>query len=414
MTSRSPSTDGQGHPSLLSVVNWFPVPSETFIVRKLAGLRDLGFDVSVAAALFFQPEASAHGFGLVPTTPLRYPRSSWSALGASGSARLAGATAADLRLRPRRTLRDRVLLAPFQAARADIVHFELSGIAVAYQDLLPALRPARLAVSCRGTNEQVLPYIDPNRAEELAGVFAEVDLIHCVSDAMRRTVEGFGAPPEKVLVNRPAIPVERFAPIAATRPAGGNDGPLRLLSVGRLKWVKGYDDVLRALAPMVAAGREVEYRVVGDGDEREKLSFLIDQLGLGPRVQLLGPCDETAVADLLAWADAFVLPSLTEGISNAVLEAMASGLPVVSTDCGGMPEVIDDGVDGLLVPVGDRRALRDAIEQLADAGLRRRLGGAAAARAAASFGIDRQVRTFADAYDDLGAAGPSPTGLRDG
>ena len=396
------------HPSLLSVVNWFPTPSETFIVRKLTGLQAEGFDVTVGAALFFQPEAAAHGLRLLPLTPVRYPRSSWTALGPAGSVRAAGrALGAELRAGRGRALRDRALLAPFRAAPTDIVHFELSGIAVAYRHLLPALRPARLALSCRGTNDQIRPYTSSTWAEELADAFAQVDLIHCVSEAMRRNVEGLGAPPEKVLVNRPAIPVERFAPLAAARRPAVPDGPLRLLSVGRLAWVKGYDDVLRALAPVVASGREVQYRVVGDGDEREKLAFLIDQLGLDGHVRLLGACDETEVTDLLAWADAFVLSSLSEGISNAVLEAMASGLPVVSTDCGGMAEVIDDGIDGLLVPVGDRRALRGALERLADEPeLRRRLGAAAADRAASSFGIERQVQTFAAAYDALAADRP--------
>jgi glycosyltransferase involved in cell wall biosynthesis len=391
------------HPSLLSVTNWFPVPSETFITRKLAGLRAEGFDVSVAAALFFQPGASASGFGLVPLTPVRYPRSSWTALGAAGSARsLGSALAAEARAGRGRSLRDRVLLAPFRAARTDIVHFEFSGVAVAYRHLLPALRPARLAVSCRGTNDQVLPFTDPARAGELAAIFAEVDLIHCVSEAMRRTVEALGAPAEKVLVNRPAIPVEDLAPLAGSRPA--HDGPLRLLSVGRLNWVKGYDDALRALAPLVASGRAVEYRIVGDGDQLEKLSFVIDQLGLDGSVRLLGARTQAEVRDLLVWADAFVLSSLSEGISNAVLEAMASGLAVVSTDCGGMAEVIDDGTDGLLVPVGDHRALRGALERLVDdVELRHRLGTAAAARAVADFGLDRQVQTFARAYDALAA-----------
>jgi len=405
MTSDRVPTPPDGHPSLLSIVNWFPTPSETFIVRKLAGLQAEGFDVSVGAALFFHPQAEEHGFGLVPLTPVRYPRSSWSALGTGGSVRALGSLAAsELRARGGRSLRDRALLAPFRLGRTDIIHFELSGIAVGYRDLLRHLRPARLAVSCRGTNDQVLPFTDPDRAEELAAVFAEVDLIHCVSDAMRRNVERLGAPPEKVLVNRPAIPIEEFAPLAAER--APHDGPLRLLSVGRLNWVKGYDDALRALAPLVAAGCEVEYRIVGDGDQHEKLSFVIDQLGLGGSVQLLGARTQDEVRDLLVWADAFLLSSLSEGISNAVLEAMASGLPVVATDCGGMSEVIDSGTDGLIVGIGDARALRGALEALAsDSGLRHRLGAAATARAAADFGMDRQVRTFAAAYDALGQHG---------
>ena len=390
-----------GHPSLLSVVNWFPTPSETFVTRKLAGLQERGFDVSVAAALFFHPEAARHGFGLVPMTPIRYPRSSWTALGTTGSARaLAAMAVADRRSGRGRPVRRRALLAPLAAVGADIVHFEFSGIAVAYRDLLDALRPAHIAVSCRGGNELILPYTDPDRAAELADLFARVDLIHCVSDAMRRNVESLGAPPEKVLVNRPAIPVGDFAPLAERRRS--HEGPVRLLSVGRLHWVKGYDDALRALAPVVATGRDVRYRIVGEGAELEKLAFVIDDLGLGDAVELLGAQSQDAIREHLVWADVFVLSSLSEGISNAVLEAMASGLPVISTDAGGMAEAIESGVDGVIVPVGDHRAMRQAIEQLADdADLRRRLGAKATERIATSFGIERQIDGFVAAYDEL-------------
>lgn len=400
MTGEKGRVATEGHPSLLSVVNWFPMRSETFIDRKLAGLQAEGFDVAVAAANFVQPEAKEYGFGLIPTTPTRYPRSSWSALGPGGSVRAIGsAVATEARSGAGGSVRNRMLLAPLRAARRDIIHFEFSGVAVAYKEGLASLRPAMLAVSCRGTNEQVRPFTEPERAGELAAVFAEVDLIHCVSDAMRRNVERLGAPPEKILVNRPAIPVEEFAPLAGVR--SPHEGPVRLLSVGRLHWVKGYDDALRAIAPLVAEGHEVDYRIVGHGDQHEKLSFLIDQLGLGGSVTLAGARSQQEVRELLAWADVFVLPSLSEGISNAVLEAMASGLPVIATDCGGTSEVIETGTDGILVPIGDRRALRGALEQVAgDAALRHRLG-AAAARSSWSFTLDRQIGVFAEAYDAL-------------
>ena len=111
--------------------------------------------------------------------------------------------------------------------------------------------------------------------------------------------------------------------------------------MGRLHWKKGFDDGLRTAARLRARGIDVDYRIAGEGSEREKLEFLVHELGLGGSVTLLGVQTQEQVRDQLGRADALLLPSLSEGISNAVLEAMAAGLPVVTTDCGGMTEVVE-------------------------------------------------------------------------
>lgn len=391
-------------PSLLAVVNHFPHPSETFVLRKLTGLRDAGVDVQVAARAF-TPEAAEVGMGLVLTAPWSKPRASWSILGLDGLARVTSATARQVvATRTRRstlTARQAALLAPLRQAEADIVHFEFSGIAVECEPFFDQLRPARLVVSCRGAAEQIRPLRDPSRARALRAVFEQVDLIHCVSDDMRRTVEQMGAPSEKILVNRPAVPVADLAPLAARR--SPHDGPLRVLSIGRLHWKKGLDDGLRAIARVVADGSAVEHRIAGEGAERDKLTFLAHQLGIGGSVSLLGVQRQHEVRELLAWADVLLLPSLSEGISNAVLEAMAAGLPVVATTCGGMDEAITSGVDGILVPVGDVDAMAEGLRSLADdRSMASRLGTAAAATAARHFDLSRQIAVFADAYRSLG------------
>ncbi len=389
--------------SLLAVVNRFPHPSETFIQRKVTGLRDAGVDVSVAARIF-TPEASDLGLSLVPTAPWRHPLAARSLLGGAGTRALVHSML-DLQRHSDATdaavsVRVRAQVAPLVAAAADVVHFEFSGIAAANRDVFDLLRPAKLVVSCRGAAEQIQPLSDPERASALAEVFDRVDLIHCVSDDMRQTVEGLGAPAGKILVNRPAVPVADFAGLRADRPA--HDGPLRVLSVGRLHWKKGLDDGLRAVAGLVGRGQPVEYRIAGEGPERQKLAFLIHQLGLGGTVELLGVQRQDQVRDQLRWADVLMLPSLSEGISNAVLEAMAAGLAVVATECGGMSEAIDSGIDGFVVPIGNHLAMSDRLDELAtDRALGPRLGAAAAARASAEFDLSRQMRVFVEAYQAL-------------
>lgn len=228
-------------------------------------------------------------------------------------------------------------------------------------------------------------------------VFERVDLVHCVSSDIQRTAIALGAPPEVTFVNRPAVPVDRFAPLADRQPRAG--GPLRVLSIGRLHWKKGLDDGVRAVAAARRSGLDARYRIVGEGPEREKLTFMVDQLGLETSVSLVGTQTPDEVLEHLAWADVLLLPSLSEGISNAVLEAMASGLAAVTTDCGGMREVVTDGNDGCVVAVGDVEGMARCLVELgADPALRATYGGAAAKRARSEFDLSRQCRVFLDAY----------------
>ena len=385
-------------PSVTAVVSRFPAPSQTFIRRKLDGLSDAGVRIDVASTNF-HGGAEQSGHRLVDLAPWQHPAELRTARGRHAWRSMAGALTSSRSPTPR-TLRDRLVHLPLTAIETDVVHFEFSGIAVTYLDSLEWLAErSRLVVSCRGAAEQIEPLKDSARATALADVFARVDLIHCVSEDMRRTVELLGASPERVLVNRPAVPVARFA---ALRREPRVDGPLRVLSIGRLHWKKGFDDGLRAVAALKARGVDVQYRIAGEGEEREKLLFLIDQLDLDECAQLLGTCTEQQVMDQLADADVLILPSLSEGISNAALEAMAAGLPLLTTDCGGMTEVVTDSVDGLVVGVGDVGALTDRLYDLAaDPDLRARLGSAAAATADRDLDVSRQVRVFIEAYRGL-------------
>lgn len=385
-------------PSVTAVVTQFPAPSQTFIRRKLEGLRGAGIDVTVAAARFSEPSAST-GFPYLCLMP-------WASTGAIVAAESRSAWRAALQSLPSARhgngrVRDSIATAPVLAIDTDVVHFEFSGIAVSYLDRIGAITDrSHMAVSCRGAAEQIEPIGNPVRQRQLAEVFDAASLIHCVSDDMRRTVEGYGAAPERILVNRPAVPVADFSSLR--RPAREGDGPLRVLSIGRLHWKKGLDDGLRAMAALRDRGVDAVYRVAGEGTERAKLEFMIDSLDLGGSVDLLGTCTQDEVRASLAWSDVLLLPSLSEGISNAVLEAMAAGLPVVTTNCGGMTEVVQHGVNGLVVDMCDAEAMADNLAVLAaDPSLRDRLGTAAAAHADTHLDLSHQVQRFVDAYGRL-------------
>jgi glycosyltransferase involved in cell wall biosynthesis len=140
--------------------------------------------------------------------------------------------------------------------------------------------------------------------------------------------------------------------------------------------------------------------MVGDGALREPARSILESAGLADAAWLPGERED--VPDLLRAMDVFVLPSLAEGISNTILEAMASGLPIVATDVGGNYELVDQDKTGFLVPRNDPAALADAIRvYVDDPDLRRRHGAAARKRSEDEFSIDTMVQRYQDIYDEF-------------
>jgi glycosyltransferase involved in cell wall biosynthesis len=152
-------------------------------------------------------------------------------------------------------------------------------------------------------------------------------------------------------------------------------GPVRLLFVGRVVFQKGLDVLLRALAALAA--RDFHLEIIGDGDQRAPLSAEIERLGLGGKITFAGWCDRAAIAERYRRADLFVFPSRDEGMPNVVLEAMASGLPIVATVIAGSEDLVRAGENGCLVPPEDATALAAALDRLiAQPELRRTMGRA--------------------------------------
>ena len=179
----------------------------------------------------------------------------------------------------------------------------------------------------------------------------------------------------------------------------------RLVTVGRLQAPKDPLTLVRALAALERGSCETE--LVGDGPDRPAVENEVRRLGLDSVVRLAGV--RTDVPELLAAADLFVLSSRSEGLPLSILEAMATGLPVVASRVGGVPEVVVDGETGLLVPPGDPGSLARAIERLLDdSALRRRLGAAGRARVAEHFDLASAQRAHLDLYRSLLAAAGLP------
>lgn len=232
-------------------------------------------------------------------------------------------------------------------------------------------------------------------------------------DLSRWLVETVRIPEDKVTQIYNGVDTQRFAREAGEpcspptdMPEGFQRGEDKVVlgTVGRLAAVKDQQLLLLALHRLVSERPELHARlrlvIVGDGPEHAALNEQIDRLSLGGLVWLAG--DREDIPGLLRSMDVFVLPSLGEGISNTLLEAMATGLPAIASSVGGNPELVQDGTTGLLFPAGDADALTRAFATLIDNPSRRHtMGRAAENHIRQTFDWQRTVESYLSLYDAL-------------
>ena len=221
--------------------------------------------------------------------------------------------------------------------------------------LASRLTGAPLVITLHGTDVHLLQ--SPLVRLVARGVLRRAALIAVVSDDLQRlVVERLGLPVEQVVVLR--MPVSRVVdPVPA--PVGG---PIRLIAAGRLATEKGFDVLLDAFGLALADGMDVRLDLIGSGPERERLSRDAEQYG--DRVRMFPAQPRDALWERMDQAQLLVVPSRREGLGLIALEAIARGRPVLASRTGGLPEVVVDGVDGLLVEPEDALAFAAALRKL--------------------------------------------------
>jgi len=138
----------------------------------------------------------------------------------------------------------------------------------------------------------------------------------------------------------------------------------RIVTVGRLHSCKGHDDLIKAVNVLTSRGHNLRLTLIGDGPQRQELEALVEQLGISEKVTFTGSVAERVVKEYLEKADVFVGASHEEPLGVVYMEAMALGLPTIGTAAGGVPEIIESEVNGLLVPPRDHKALSEALERI--------------------------------------------------
>ncbi|MBV9953079.1 MAG: glycosyltransferase [Acidimicrobiia bacterium] len=370
----------------VALVTWrFPEPTEPFIVRKVAALVERGIEVVVFA------NALATGADADPPA-LRAVRDE-----------------VEVRTVAART-GWRSARSPLLTAPADVVHFEHAGVALSHRHLLPHLA-APSVVTCRGSTVRVDVLRRPGLQLALGEVFAAVDRVHCVSTELAERCRELGARADQLLVAPTGVDLSLFTP--RTGPPRPEGLAVRLVSIGRLHWVKGYEHAVQAVRLLRDRGHRVSYTIAGADEGAESaIRLAVRDLGLEDAVTLVGHLPPERVHDLLVASDVFLLPSLSEGASGATMQAMATGLPVVVTDVGGMREVVRDGVHGRVVPSRDPQALASAVEELLEPSVRRAMGSRALDEARARFDDDVLIDRHVEVYRELVRAAGEPMTAR--
>jgi len=296
----------------------------------------------------------------------------------------------------------RALALQLRKMRAEVLHVYFGHIGV---HLLPYLRRAEMPVlvSFHGADAGI-DVTKRSHLKPLRQVFDLAKLILARSRAIADNLVELGCPEEKIRVHRAGIPLERFPFAQRYVP---EDGGWRLLQACRLIPKKGVETTLRAFARFLEQQPGAKLTVAGDGPLADSLRKLAEELGISARVSFPGFVSQAKLRDLLYHSHVFLHPSVTgpdgdrEGVPNAILEAMASGLPVVATRHGGIPEAVEHGETGLLVAERADEALATELLGLAaDAGGYAAMGAMAGRSVAAKWEVQAQARVLETLYDE--------------
>lgn len=362
------------------LVSEFPTVSQTFVLNQIVGLLDLGHDVQIFAS---KPGGSVPIHDTYKKYDLskrvqycRIPENKvlriWKVLFlivkyVPSNPRALFRLLNILRFEKRRGSLSLLLLS-IQFLRKglfDVIHsqFGTHGLAaVSLNQILPS--KCKLVTSIRGYDVTVFLKKHPGIYRTL---FREGDLFLPVCEFLRERLIQEGCEEKKIVVHYSGIDCSKFNYIQRQRMRGET---VRVLTIARLVEKKGLSFAVEAVGDLIARGEKVEYRIVGDGALRESLQQLIVGKGIEQQVQLLGWKNHEEVKVLLEASHVLIAPSLTsesgdqEGIPNAIKEAMATGLPVISTFHSGIPELVADGLSGLLVPERNAASLADALAYL--------------------------------------------------
>lgn len=398
-------------PKLAYLISQYPAISHTFILREVLTLRQRGFDIRVASVnppdrppdrltdaehreadqtWYLKPQGVRGALGALLTTFMRRPIAVLRGL--KQALRLGGTDAKRILFYLAYWGEAIMIGAWMQKEGASHLHVHFATPAAAVGLLTKTMFPIGFSFTVHGPDEL---YDAPGYrlTEKIAGA----DFVLCISHYARSQMMKLSPLEhwEKFEISRLGVDTERFA-LRGAKPRGDT---FELVCVGRLVAAKGQHVLLNTLAALRAEGRRVHLTLVGQGPDMESLKAQTARLGLDEAVTLTGAVNQDGILAHYHQADAFILPSFAEGLPVVLMEAMAVGLPCVTTHITGVPEMIRDGIEGLLVAPSDMEGLTRAIARLMDENdLSRRLTENGRLRIVSEYSLACSIERLGDIF----------------
>ena len=294
-----------------------------------------------------------------------------------------------------------LIILPILYHKPDIIHLQWLKSFEIFKGLEDIIK-SKLIVSLRGSQLAISSFIYAESRKITIEATDRADKIHSISDDLsNQLLEINPAVSDKIVKINPAIDLNLFA-TSELFLNQDKKSPIRIVSVCRLAWNKGLIYSIAALKLVWDKNIDFEYIIIGDGGQKEELSYIIHDLGLSTKVTLMGNQSQNKVREVLLASDVFLLPSVQEGFSNAVIEAQAIGLPCLVSDAGGLEENIENGKTGfvfkrrdvedlaLLIERFDKMSTSDYIDMKTNAVERCRL----------KYDVNNQIELFKTLYLD--------------
>ena len=298
----------------------------------------------------------------------------------------------------RHQLQEQNLRFAINKIKPDIIHLQWPSVIPWFEEILTEQK-VPVVLSQRGSQNNVRPFIDEENLEYLQKWYPKIHGFHSVSKAIAVNADKIWKSSDKIdKVVYTGVPFQDFHFSGEYYPSK----ILELLSVGRAHWIKGYDYALHSCKILKDKNINFHFTIIGGAGD-EELQFLVVNLGLQKYVTLIGRMPQVQVFKRMRKASLLLMPSVEEGLPNVVVEAMSLGLPVLSTNCGGTPELIENGIEGWLVPIRDPSAMAEGVIAFCELSLEKiqEIRIAARKKVESQHSEERMVREMEELYYEV-------------